>query len=134
VAAGHDIAVIEYHSTDDYSNVFGDYRLFYYNATYFPFPLIDGIIQPIWSSYNSYETAYEERKSLPTNYSINMDMLKDSLDFSVSVHLIKIGANIQNKVLHFHLMILLNLNSQYVFFLLQKNHLFHRAINFCLRL
>jgi len=100
VAAGHDIAVIEYHSTDDYSNVFGDYRLFYYNATYFPFPLIDGIIQPIWSSYNSYETAYEERKSLPTNYSINMDMLKDSLDFSVSVHLIKIGANIQNKVLH----------------------------------
>lgn len=93
--------MIEYHSVDAYSNNYSDHRLEYYNANVYPFPIIDGIIQPVWSSYNSYATAIEERMAISTPYSINFNNVQgNGIDYEVTINVGQISANNVNKVLH----------------------------------
>jgi hypothetical protein len=62
--------------------------------------MIDGIIQPIWSSYPSYASAIEERLAMSTPYSINFDVQGNGTDYHATVSVAQISANNEHKVLH----------------------------------
>ena len=72
----------------------------YYNVNVYPFPMIDGIIQPNWSSYQSYASAIEERKAIATNYSLNFNVQGNGTDYQATVAVGQINPNNANKVLH----------------------------------
>lgn len=94
------LAIVEYHSLDDYSNVYSDARVMYYDVVYFPNSRIDGIAQPNWSSYQAYLQAYEDRMDQSTNYSLAIQIEGDGSNFTGSVNVGWLNANNENKVLH----------------------------------
>lgn len=100
VEEGEDVAVVEYHMNDAYSNEYSDHRLAYYNVGTIPHPMVDGIIKPIYSSYMSFFDAYEERMAVSSNYTINIDFDGNGLDYNATVTINQMGANNENKILH----------------------------------
>ena len=66
----------------------------------YPFPLIDGIIQPTWSSFPSYANAIAQRKAISSNYSINFNVQGNGEDYQANISVGQISANNVNKVLH----------------------------------
>ena len=94
------LAVIEYHSLDEYSNVYSEARVEFYNIQIFPNSHIDGIYQPNWSSYAAYVQAYDDRMELSTNYSLVVSLEGDGTNFSGTVNVSSFSANNEHKVLH----------------------------------
>ena len=54
VENGHDVAVIEYHSGDEYQNNYGTARISYYAVTGFPTVKFDGILSSVGASGDMY--------------------------------------------------------------------------------
>jgi hypothetical protein len=71
VASGHDVAIIEYHSGDEYENTAGADRISYYAVPGYPTTRVDGVIEMVGgnattSLYPSYLNFYNERKPVPS--------------------------------------------------------------------
>lgn len=100
VAECPDLSVVEYHFNDDYSNVYSDARVAYYDIVAFPNTHIDGFFQPNWSSYTAYVEAYDERIAVASNYSIDIELEGDGTAFWGSVDVSWLSAVNTHKVLH----------------------------------
>lgn len=75
---GHDVAVIEYHSGDDYQNTYATSRINYYGITGFPTAVFDGVSQVVGGSsnqsmYPQYLPHYENRKNTPSSFTIDVE-------------------------------------------------------------
>jgi len=105
VENGHDVAVIEYHSGDDYQNSYGTARLSYYNVTGFPTVKFDGILSQVGASgdmYPSYLSKYNQRINIMSDFTIDVTGSNAGLvDYEIMVTLEKVGSGgINNPRLH----------------------------------
>jgi hypothetical protein len=71
VANGHDVAIIEYHSGDEYENGASTDRISYYGITGFPTTEADGILEMVGgnattSLYPAYLSMYNQRITVPS--------------------------------------------------------------------
>jgi len=93
---GKDIAVIEYHSDDNYSTATGVNRINYYGIQGFPTSIFDGVTvevggNPNSSLYNTYLPLYDQRKVINTGVTIDMLATPISGGYNVNVDLNKVG-------------------------------------------
>jgi len=79
ISNGHNAAIIEYHSGDDYSNAFSSTRLSYYSVSAFPTTVVDGVEKYEGGSnseslYPAYLNFYNNRIFRKALYSINANV------------------------------------------------------------
>jgi len=77
IANGKDVAVVEYHSGDNYTNSFGSSRNSYYNVTGIPDAQFDGILNVpggdhTTSLYPQYLNRYNQRKAIMSSFAIDV--------------------------------------------------------------
>ncbi len=77
IAAGHDVAVIEYHDGDAFSTTSGDARINYYNITGFPTAFFDGVLSYVGGSstqsmYSNYLPLYQQRIVVPSDFTMEI--------------------------------------------------------------
>ena len=104
---GHDVAVVQYHSGDDYENPASSSRINYYSIASYPTAIFDGIERNTEGSHNqslysSYLPIYNQRKAINTAFQI--EILSDSTYypyFNIDVLLQKTAPiSYENLVLH----------------------------------
>jgi len=108
IANGKDVAVIEYHSGDEYQNTYSTSRISYYSIGSFPTAKFDGVLSKAGGSntqsmYTSYLPLYNQRKAINSSFAIDITgELYSITDYSVSVTVEKVanytGSNLK---LHF---------------------------------
>lgn len=90
IAAGHDVAVIEYHDGDSFENTDGAARINYYNITGFPTAFFDGVLNYVGGSssqsmYNNYLPLYQQRIVVPSDFTMEVYGENSGLNYNVSV-------------------------------------------------
>ncbi|MCK4568717.1 MAG: T9SS type A sorting domain-containing protein [Bacteroidales bacterium] len=90
VANGHDVAIIEYHSGDDYQNSAATSRLGYYGTQYLPTAYFDGGSAIVGggntSMYLQYRARYYQKIEIPSSFSIDIQGSSSGLiDYNVDV-------------------------------------------------
>lgn len=99
-----DVAVIEYHSGDEYQNNYGIARLNYYNVTGFPTTKFDGILSSVGGGtnlYPNYLAKYNTRIAIPSSYTIEVEGTNSGLiDYELEITVEKVDAGIDNPVMH----------------------------------
>ncbi|MCD6112780.1 MAG: T9SS type A sorting domain-containing protein [Bacteroidales bacterium] len=105
---GCDVAVIEYHLSDDYSNPEAVSRANYYNITGIPDAYFDGIVNSGGGSHSSsmysyYLPKYNQRKAIPSDFNLNITGSHMGFThFNFNIDIEKVGTNSSsNLVLHF---------------------------------
>ena len=104
---GHDVAVIEYHNGDDYTNDYSDSRIDYYGITGFPTAIFDGVESYVGGSqsnsmYSAYLPIYELRKSIPSSFVITLNIDDTGQGFFAAITVEKVAeTSSENIVLHF---------------------------------
>jgi len=110
VEEGHDVAVIEYHSGDDYSNSEAYARMIYYSVSGLPTAVFDGTdffvgIQASGQSmYPNYLEAYNARKEVKTSFQMGMVGTQNGNDYSVDVSMLRF-ASMANDNIALHLVL-----------------------------
>ncbi|MGM0567394.1 MAG: Omp28-related outer membrane protein [Bacteroidota bacterium] len=89
---GHDVAVVKYHGGDSYETSSSGARINYYGATSYPTSKFDGVLTHTGgggassSNYSAYLPRYEERKAIPSAYTIDVTGSHSGLiDFEIQV-------------------------------------------------
>ncbi len=89
---GHDVAVVNYHTGDSYQTQSSIARLNYYSITGTPTSKFDGVLTQNGgggassSNYSAYLPRYEERKAIPSAYTIDVTGSHSGLiDFEIQV-------------------------------------------------
>lgn len=105
VEEGKDVAVIEYHSGDEYQNNYGTSRLSYYGVTGFPTVKFDGILSSVGAGgdmYPTYLSKYNQRINIMSDYTIDVTGTNIGLiDYEINVNVEKVaGGSIDNPRLH----------------------------------
>lgn len=101
-----DIAVIAYHSGDEYQNSFSSARLAYYGSMVpaFPTVIFDGALNHVGggsSLYPSYLSKYNSRISIDSDYTIDISGSNSGMiDYEVDIVVEKVSSAIDNPVLH----------------------------------
>lgn len=101
------MAVIEYHSGDTLQNVYSSARISYYNMGTFPTVYFDGVLSYIGGSstqsmYNTYVPFVNQRNAIPSDFTIDIELDQDGLDYTANVTMENVGgASSTNLVLHF---------------------------------
>jgi hypothetical protein len=95
IANGHDVAVIEYHTSDSYTNTEATTRANYYGISGIPDAWFDGILNVgggshTQSMYSSYLPKYQQRIAIPSSFTIDMDVSSSGLDYTVDVTIEKV--------------------------------------------
>ncbi len=91
VANGHDVAIIENHNGDAYTHNASNARNSYYSITSYPTAVFDGQTKVIGGSasnsmYPQYLTKYNQKITVPSSFSIDMQGSSSGLiDFNVDV-------------------------------------------------
>ena len=94
---GHDVAVIEYHNGDSYVTTSGTNRLNYYSISNFPTSYFDGVESVVGGSntnsmYSSYLPIYEQRKAIPSAYTIEVTGTQSGfIDYEIEVTMEKVA-------------------------------------------
>lgn len=108
IANGKDVAVIEYHSGDSYQNTYSSSRLGYYGIGSFPTAKFDGTLTKVGGSstqslYTQYLPLYNQRKSINSSFSINIEgELYSITDYSATITVEKVASySGSNLKLHF---------------------------------
>ncbi len=96
VANGHPVAVIEYHTSDSYTNTEATARANYYGISGIPDSYFDGVINvsggsATQSMYNSYLPKVNQRIAIPSSFEIEMDISSSGLDYTVDVTVTKVA-------------------------------------------
>ncbi len=78
---GHDVAVVQYHTGDDYENPASNTRIEYYTIASYPTAIFDGLERNTEGShtqslYSSYLPIYNQRKEIKTAF--NVEIVSDS--------------------------------------------------------
>ena len=90
VAAGCDVAVIEYHNSDAFSNSYSDARNNYYNISGYPTAHFDGILEYVGGSatqsmYNNYLPLYNQRIVINSDMTIEIYGENTGLNYDITV-------------------------------------------------
>lgn len=90
IAAGCDVAVIEYHDGDSFETTDGAARINYYNITGFPTSFFDGVLSYVGGSnsqsmYSNYLPLYQQRIAIPSDFSMEIYGENTGLNYSVSI-------------------------------------------------
>ena len=91
IANGHDVAIIENHNGDDYTNAASNARNAYYNITGYPTAVFDGGSAYVGGSasqslYPQYLSRYNQKIAIPSSFSIDIVGTSSGLiDFNVDV-------------------------------------------------
>jgi len=92
IANGHDVAIIENHGGDSYENSASGARNSYYGVQYYPTTFFDGGSEYVGgggassSNYSTYLTRYNQKISVPTSFSIDIEGSSSGLiDYNVDV-------------------------------------------------
>ncbi|MCD4772311.1 MAG: T9SS type A sorting domain-containing protein [Bacteroidales bacterium] len=108
IANGKDVAVIEYHNGDSYTNAYGNSRNNYYNVSGIPDAHFDGILHSpgghhTQSLYSSYLPKYNQRKAIQSSYTINVTGTNfDFIDYTAEVTVEKVATSTASNIkLHF---------------------------------
>lgn len=77
ITNGHDVAVLEYHRGDNYSNTFSDARVAYYGITGYPTAIFDGVNYLVGGSntqsqYSRYLPVYNQRKIIKSAFDLEI--------------------------------------------------------------
>ncbi|MCD4746210.1 MAG: Omp28-related outer membrane protein [Bacteroidales bacterium] len=98
---GCEIAVIEYHNGDSFTNTASNARLNYYGTQYLPSSYIDGVKVTAWSSYSAHYNSYLNRHNTPSSFTIDIDGSNTGLDYNVELTVEKVASTTStNMVLH----------------------------------
>ena len=95
-----DLTIVEYHSLDDYSNIYSDARILFYDIMFYPHSRIDGFFQPDWNIYEAYVEDYETRMATATSLSVSLELEGNGTDFNGSVAVGWLNTNNTNRVLY----------------------------------
>lgn len=91
VANGHDVAIIENHNGDDYTNAASNARNSYYSITGYPTAVFDGTSKHVGGSssqslYPQYLPRYNQKITVPSSFSIDIQGSSSGLiDYNVDV-------------------------------------------------
>ncbi|NOX47912.1 MAG: T9SS type A sorting domain-containing protein [Chlorobi bacterium] len=110
IANGKEVAVIEYHNGDDYTNSYGSSRQGYYGITGIPTAEFDGIVEVgggnhTTSLYPTYLQKYNQRIAIPSSFTIDIEGGHTGfIDYEINITVTKVAAvSSTNLVLHFAL-------------------------------
>ncbi len=110
IANDKEVAVIEYHNGDDYTNSYGSSRQSYYGITGIPTAEFDGIIEVgggnhTTSLYPTYLQKYNQRINIPSSFTIDIEGNSSGMtDYEINITVTKVATvNSSNLVLHFAL-------------------------------
>ena len=99
VENGHDVAIIEYHSGDDYENVYSSTRVNYYGVPGYPTAYFDGLLPYVGGSstqsmYPQYLPRVNNRIGVTSPFTIGVTGTTSGLiDFNIEVTVEKVGTN-----------------------------------------
>jgi thiol-disulfide isomerase/thioredoxin len=90
VENGHDVAVIENHNGDDYANDASNARNSYYAISGYPTAFFDGVVEHVGgnsssSIYSTYLPLYEQRKAIPSKFTLDVGGEIDGTTISLGV-------------------------------------------------
>jgi hypothetical protein len=108
IANGHNVAVVEYHNGDTFTNSYSDARNTYYGITGFPTAVFGGVDYFIGGSntlsmYDNYLPIYQGRKDINVAFDVGIFGTNAGLDYNINVTVDKmasIPADWTNLVLH----------------------------------
>ena len=101
-----DVAVIAYHSGDEYQNTYSIARLNYYSSMIpgFPTVIFDGVTNSVGGGgnmYPAYLAKYNSRISVPSSFTIEVEGTNSGMvDYEVDITVEKVSASIDNPVMH----------------------------------
>jgi len=99
IANGKQVAVIEYHTSDNYENTYSGARSNYYNVSGVPSAFFDGVISVVGgnhtsSMYGSYLPKYNQRIAIQSPFTIEAEGTNGGLiDYNIIVTVNKVAAN-----------------------------------------
>ncbi len=99
VANGKQVAVIEYHTGDNYENTYSGARSSYYNVSGVPSAFFDGVLSVVGgnhtsSMYSSYLPKYNQRIAIASPFTIEAEGTNGGLiDYNIIVTVNKVAAN-----------------------------------------
>lgn len=96
VENGHPVAVIEYHTSDSYTNTEATTRANYYGISGIPDAWFDGVLNVGGGShtnsmYSSYLPKVNQRIAVPSSFEIDMEVSSSGLDYTVDVTVTKVA-------------------------------------------
>ena len=110
IANDKEVAVIEYHNGDAYTNSYGSSRQSYYGITGIPTAEFDGIVEVgggnhTTSLYPTYLQKYNQRINIPSSFTIDIEGSNSGMtDYEINITVTKVAAaSSTNLVLHFAL-------------------------------
>ncbi len=104
---GCQVAVIKNHNGDQFANQYSNARNSYYQVTGYPTAFFDGIVKHSGGSYNqslynSYLPKYNQRKAVPSSFTMDMQITNNGLDYTAIVTINKVAASTATGIkLHF---------------------------------
>ncbi len=105
---GKQVAVVEYHNGDSYTNTYSNARNSYYSITGFPTSKFDGVLTYVGggsasqSNYNNYLPLYNQRIAINSSFIIQLNGSSIGNDYSVIATVTKVATySGPNPVLHF---------------------------------
>ncbi|MCK5840491.1 MAG: T9SS type A sorting domain-containing protein [Bacteroidales bacterium] len=106
VENGHEVAIVEYHNGDAYTNVYSNARNAYYNVTGYPSARFDGVLvvpggSTNQSMYPNYLPRYNQRIAISSSFTIDIEGTNSGLiDYDVNITIEKVASAGSNIVLH----------------------------------
>ncbi len=104
---GHDVAIIKYHVSDNFSNSFSTSRTSYYNMPGYPTTMFDGTLQHVGgnqnnSIYPTYLPLYNQSINVASPFTIDINMQNNTdINHTVSVTITQVADfTASNLVLH----------------------------------
>ena len=103
---GKEVGVIEYHNGDIFANTYSNARNSYYNITGYPTAHFDGVLEYVGgstnqSNYSVYLPLYNQRKAIPSSFTIDIDFTNTGLNYNATVVVTKVASTTStNMVLH----------------------------------
>ena len=98
-----DVAVIAYHSGDEYQNSYSIARLNYYSISGIPTVKFDGILSVVGGGgnmYPNYLTKYNTRIAVPSSYTIEVEGTNSGMiDYELDITVEKVSSAIDNPVM-----------------------------------
>lgn len=96
IANGHNVAVVEYHNGDSYTNAASDARNNYYNLTGYPTANFDGTLTEVGGShtvsmYPNYLPLVEARNAVLSSFTVGITGTSTGNDYNVTINVNKVA-------------------------------------------
>ncbi|PKP23875.1 MAG: hypothetical protein CVU06_06025 [Bacteroidetes bacterium HGW-Bacteroidetes-22] len=97
IANGHNVAVVEYHNGDSYTNTASDARNNYYNLTGYPTANFDGTLTEVGGShtvsmYPNYVPHVNARNAVPSSFTVGITGTSVGNEYNVTLNISKVAA------------------------------------------